>query len=98
MLKVKFKKIETNHNRIRDNEILGKCTHIPEEGHQFVMWGEGRDLPGSTRQVNTSPVKAVKWFEDTRTFVLWTESGSTYEVEVLDPRDPFEYKRWSPND
>ncbi len=101
MLKVKFKKIKNNHNKLRDDEIIGKCVHIPEVGYCFDMFGEARDLKpadipeGSIgmRQVNTNMVKTCVYDESRRTFVLGTRSGSVYEVEVLDDKDPFEYRR-----
>lgn len=101
MLKVKFRKVKNSHNRLRDNEILGKCTHIPEIGHQFLMFAESRDLKSEDipegaigfHQVNTSLIESCVYNYDTKTFTISTESGSIYEIEVLDDKDPFEYKR-----
>lgn len=83
--KVEFKKIKNDHQRLRDDVIVGMTFALPSEGAQFVMFAESRDKtlpPGSMRQVNTSIVKEVqKTSEDV--YLLQTQSGSTYQVTVL---------------
>jgi len=77
--KVTFKKIENNHNKIRDDIIEGHCHDLPEINKQFVMFAKPRDA-GDIRIVNTSLVKSCTFFSDTQSYVLRTESGSIYEV------------------
>lgn len=80
MYAVKFTKVKTNHNRVRTDEVLGKTDELPQVGKQFVLFGEGLEF--GTRRVNTSPVKEVERHQPDL-FVLTTESGSVYHVQVL---------------
>lgn len=93
MLKVKLKKIESTHNNLRTNEIEGKTTHIPEVGHPFQIFGESLTEGNDFRCVTTTEVKESEYKEDSRIFTFKT-LNSLYELEILDERDPMEYKRY----
>lgn len=80
MYAVKFSKLKNDHNRLRTDEILGKTQELPQVGKQFVLFGEGLEF--GTRCVNTSPVKSVERHQPDL-FVITTESGSIYNVQVL---------------
>jgi len=92
MLKVKLKKIESTHNNLRTDNIEGKTTRIPEIGHPFQLFAESLTEGGDFRSVTTTKIQESEYKEDSRTFVFKT-LNSLYELEVLDERDPMEYKR-----
>lgn len=84
--KVLFKKIKADHNRIRSNEVEGYSFELPTVGKQFFMIGEAENKEiaknGGFRQVNTSRVLEVE--RKGKVFTCQTESGSTYEITVLE--------------
>jgi len=80
MFAVKFTKVKNNHNRIRTDEVLGKTDELPQVGKPFILIGEGLEF--GNRMVNTSPVKEIERHQP-NLFVLTTESGSIYHVQVL---------------
>lgn len=100
MLRVRLKKLESNHNRLRTDEIEGKCTHVPEVGYSFQMFGEALDPAmkkvGGFRTVTTSTVQFCEYLPGTKTFRFQTRN-SKYQLEVLDDKDPMEYTRWKPS-
>lgn len=79
MYKVKFKKIHSDHDRLRTDEVEGVTRELPTEGNIFVLLCEGLEF--GTRCVNTSIVKKVEKNENT--YTLHTESGSIYQVDFL---------------
>jgi hypothetical protein len=81
-MKVIFRKIQNNHNALRDDEIEGETQAMPVVGKPFVMTAPPRDMPVGFRHVNTSPVtKIISQFNHKTTFE--TQSGSTYSVELI---------------
>ncbi len=95
MLHVKLKRIESSHSNLRTNEMEGKCTHIPEVGHGFVIFGEsltkGKEF--MFRKILTSEVQECSYVEKERKYIFQT-LNSKYELFVLDARDPKEYARF----
>jgi len=92
MLKVKLKKIESNHSKLRSDVIEGKCTHVPEEGQTFEMFAESLTPDGAFRHITTSPIRECRYDEKDREFIFKTEN-SLYGLEVIDEKDPFDYSR-----
>ncbi len=84
---VRFKKIKNDHNKLRDDEIVGWTNDLPEIGKPFVMLAPPRDdVNASFRGVNTSPVTSVALIEEDGEVVgsiFNTASGSTYQVDLL---------------
>ncbi len=80
-MKVRFKKIQNNHAKIRDDVIDGETTELPEVGKVFCMTGPPRDIPVGMRRVNTSPVVSMTLKD--KVYTVETQSGSTYEIELL---------------
>ena len=80
-MKVLFKKIKANHNRIRTDETKGSALGLPEVGKQFVMTAEPLEFGASFRMINTSEVVEIDQLE--KGWRLHTETGSIYEVLKL---------------
>lgn len=92
MLRVKLKKIKSDHANLRTNEIDGKTTHIPEVGHQFQIFAPPLD-GGDFRVITTTKVVESEYKDADRSFIFKT-ANSVYELKVTDERDPMEYKRY----
>jgi len=96
-LNVKLTKIESNHNNLRTNDMVGTTSAIPEVGHEFSIFGESLSFHGGGRVIHTTIVKESDFNEDTKTFRFKTQN-STYELEVLDKDVSTEkIKQFSPN-
>lgn len=80
-VKVLFKKIKTNHNKIRTDETKGKALGLPEVGKQFVMTADPLEFGASFRMINTSEVVSIDELENG--WRLHTETGSIYEIMKL---------------
>jgi len=92
MLAVRLVRIASNHQNLRTSEIIGKTTHIPQVGENFLMFAPPLES-GSFRTVCTTEVKTCEYDEAKRKF-SFTTLNSTYEVFVLDDnKDPMEYAR-----
>jgi hypothetical protein len=77
-----FKKIQNNHNRLRDDVIImDSCSPILK-GQQVMLTGPPRDLATGGRMVCTSPVVDIDFPHANITRII-TESGSIYEIKKL---------------
>lgn len=82
MHKVRFIKIQNNHNALRDNVITGECKKLPCKGESFSLIGEPRDNKNATfRLVTTNIVTEVRKDKETLNYEFDTASGSTYRLE-----------------
>lgn len=77
-MKVLFKKIKNDHNRLRDDQISGIAIGEPKIDCSFYMTSEPRDISVGSRVINTS--KVVKLEDIENGWRLFTKSGSIYEV------------------
>jgi hypothetical protein len=58
--KVKLVKVASTHNNVRTPEAEGVSpTWPPVKGQKFLLFGEGLEIPGSTRVIETTPVKEI---------------------------------------
>lgn len=89
MLRAKLVKLASNHSNLRTNEIEGKCTHIPEVGESFVLFAPALE-GGDFRMIQTTPVTLCEYND--KKFSFQTKNSS-YELLVIDDKDPFEYAR-----
>jgi len=92
MLHVKLEQIESSHNNVRTKEMEGKCTHIPEVGYGFIIFGKSLTPGLPFRRISTSEIQECSYVEKDRKFLFQT-LNSKYELTVLDDRDPKEYAR-----
>jgi len=69
-----LKKIESNHNNLRTNEVEGVFS-LPQVGEAFILFGKGLDF--GTRLIFTTPVKNFN--EKNMTF---TTENSTYFLTI----------------
>jgi hypothetical protein len=76
-----FKKIKNDHERLRDDEIIGHWQNNPQVGEQFVMYAKPKDPSASLRCVNTSNVVKIDPIDNG--WALHTESGSLYHVTLI---------------
>ena len=75
-----FKKIENNHDKLRDDSIAGTASLLPTIGLPFIMYAKPRDS-GDIRVVNTSVVTEIITEETTAKIITFkTRSGSIYSV------------------
>ena len=80
--KVVLKKIQSNHNNLRTNEVEGYTLTLPKTGISLVLTGESL-TPGMTaRLVHTTEIKEVEKTSD-KEFVFKTQN-STYQLTVLE--------------
>jgi len=94
MLSVKLIKVESTHQNLRDNEIIGKCTLIPEVGNNFLLFSEAKDddfkAMGGFRTITTTPILEVSYDSNTKIFEFKTKN-SQYKLEVLSDKNPLDY-------
>lgn len=89
MNRIRFTKIFTDHDRLRDDVIEG-FTHdwlLPTVGKSFIFWTKSRDGDAEKmREVNTSPITKItaRPPEGPTTYYFETESRSVYRVEILE--------------
>lgn len=79
--KGKLIKIESNHNLLRTDEIVGSWPFFPEVGSGFVIYSEPLDKEGNTvRYVRTSKVQEIEQLYDK----IWEfkTQNSTYRLEI----------------
>ncbi|NJO48254.1 MAG: hypothetical protein HC840_00900 [Leptolyngbyaceae cyanobacterium RM2_2_4] len=81
MLNVKLTKIESTHNNLRTNEMVGKTGSIPEKDYDIIVFGKGIEF--STRVIQTTVVQESNYDKETKTFTFKTQN-STYTLEILD--------------
>ena len=85
-MKGELRKIKTNHNRVRTDNMVGEFYAIPEVGKQFAIYGEAlcpviKDAGGG-REIKTSLIQKVSYDQDRKTFTF-TTLNSTYELAIL---------------
>jgi hypothetical protein len=80
---VKLTKIDSSHDIVRTNEIVGVAVKLPEIGATFQMLSEPLDtsMGANARYFETSPVQNI-FKNDDGTQVIHT-TYSIYELEVL---------------
>lgn len=83
VLNVKLTKIESNHNNLRTNDMVGTTAQIPEVGHEFIILGESLSFKGGARVIHTTEIKDVKLDLANKKMTFQTQN-STYDLEVLD--------------
>lgn len=64
MFEVTLTKIESNHQRLRDDVITGLAPELPVAGSQFFMYRDSEYKEGYTRYIRTSTVQKVMPRED----------------------------------
>lgn len=82
MFKVLFKKIRSNHSRLRSEEVIGYCYEVPSEWKNFILFSDPFTKGDGVRQVNTSIIVSVK--QELKKYTLTTMNGSVYSVEILE--------------
>jgi hypothetical protein len=75
MIKAKLVKIESTHNNLRTNEIVGEFSYSPEVGHVFRFYSKPLDPDASIRVITTSSVQSINGQE-------FKTRNSTYRLEV----------------
>lgn len=83
MLNVKLTKIESKHQNLRTNEMVGKTGSIPEKGYDIEVFGDSLTLGMDFRKIQTSIVQESTYNKETKTFTFKTQN-STYTLEILD--------------
>lgn len=78
-------KVETNHNRVRTDEVSGEFYSTPEVGKNFIIFGEALcpvvKSAGGFRQVHTSTVQKVDFNAELNEFIFRT-LNSTYKLRI----------------
>jgi hypothetical protein len=82
-----LKRIQSNHNKLRTDEVIGVCYESPKVGDSFIMYAESLELKGGTRVVYTTPVLSVVWDPpDGSQRVIgctFTTQNSTYHLDMV---------------
>lgn len=67
---------------LRSDTVEGVTSSLPQCGRMFVMQASPLNPAAFVRQVNTSQVTKIEYTDAAR--LLHTQTGSIYELEVLD--------------
>lgn len=84
--KVEFSKVQNDHNRLRDDVIVGEAPFLPAVGKSFIIIGPPRDNPEATcRYVRTNTITLME-VDDRKKgeYKFSTASGSIYSVKILE--------------
>ena len=85
-MKGELRKLETNHNRVRTDSMVGEFQMIPEVGKQFIIVGEALcpavKAAGGGRVISTSLIQKVDYNSEQKTFKFKT-LNSVYELVLL---------------
>lgn len=61
MTKVRLTKVKSTHGNLRTDSAEGEApTWPPRLGREFSLYGQGLSDPSLTRQIVTTPVRAVR--------------------------------------
>lgn len=85
---VKLTRVKSNHQNLRTDEIVGKCSHLPKVGSSFAMVAPPLEF-GNIRGVWTTEIVSCEYDEAARIF-SFTTANSEYRLEVLDSTEPGE--------
>lgn len=85
--KVKLTKIQSDHNNIRSNEIIGVTSFLPKMGERFLMLSEALDKSqgANARYIETSPITNI--FKVSDNIMTLHTTYSIYELEILEATD-----------
>lgn len=78
--KVRLKKIESSHTKLRTNEVVGITNELPTVGESFALVGESLTKGMDARLVHTTEIQSVDLKDSKYTFKT---HNSTYELEIL---------------
>lgn len=78
MYTVNLRKIESTHENLRTDTVVGLAPNLPQRGKQSFMYSEPLNKESDLRYIHTSIVKKVK-FTENGSIVLWTQN-SIYEL------------------
>jgi len=81
MYEVRLVKIQSNHNNLRTNEIVGKCMELPEVGKTFLMTAPPLE-EGNLRIVLTTEIKECSFLKEESKYLFQTQN-SKYELHLL---------------
>lgn len=85
-MKGEIRKVETNHNRVRTDSMVGEFQNIPEVGKQFIIVGDALcpavKAAGGGRVISTSLIQKVDYDSARRIFKFKT-LNSVYELVLL---------------
>jgi hypothetical protein len=73
----KLFKVESTHNNIRTDEIVGDFMELPKIGYGFVMYAPPLDPEYVSRVLRTTPVKSI---EPGDGHILFKTMNSTYRL------------------
>jgi hypothetical protein len=86
---VTLKKIESNHNNLRTNEITGVCHKLPEVGGNFILLSTEVLTPGTNmRRVTTSEITEVRFVEND---IVFKTQNSLYSLTIIEGIDDTKY-------
>lgn len=81
-MKAKLTRINSNHDRLRDDIIEGDCQNLPRVGSNFVLIAPPRDTPDGFRYVETTPISKINKLGPGKT--EFHTRNSVYHLEILD--------------
>lgn len=81
--RVKMTKIQSDHNNVRTNEVVGITSSLPKIGERFQILSEALDKSNgaNARYVETSPIESLK--SSCENTIIMKTHYSTYELEIL---------------
>lgn len=81
MPQVKLTRLESNHQKLRTDEVVGYTHELPELNQVFQMTAPPLS-EGLVRIIHTTPVLVLERKPDGKTY-LFTTRNSKYKLEIL---------------
>jgi hypothetical protein len=81
-----FTKVESSHNNVRTNTMIGECMWLPQIGKSFLIYSCGGSLVGDgDRVIHTTQVKEIKLVDDYT--IEFKTQNSTYRLNKYVSQD-----------
>lgn len=80
MHRVRLVRLESTHNNMRTDEIIGECIALPKEGERFIMTAPPLKTPHGHREIVTTPVLHVVRGPFCH---LFKTKNSSYQLDLL---------------
>ena len=81
MMKAKLTRIQSKHQNLRTDEIVGQTEELPRIGSPFTLIANPLVRFANFRLVRTTPVRVI-WNNSRTEYEFWTEN-SHYRLSVL---------------
>lgn len=81
---IKLTRLSTTPTKLRTPVVIGTCDYLPKVGTSFLMFSKPIDPLADMRIVETSKITSVSMLVKDKHYMFTTETGSEYELNVID--------------